>query len=36
MGFTLREVLLDRRVTEVIVAEIEPAIVAWHYEGLID
>lgn len=28
--------LLDRRVTEVIVAEIEPAVVAWHYEGLID
>lgn len=35
LGFTLREVLADRRVTRVLVAEIEPAIVDWHRRELI-
>jgi spermidine synthase len=35
LGFTLREVLSDRRVATVHVAEIEPAVVEWHRQGLI-
>lgn len=36
LGFTLREVLLDRRLDAVVVAEIEPALIGWHHEGLVD
>lgn len=36
LGFTLHEILLHQRVTEVVVAEIEPALVEWHRQGLID
>ncbi|MDR7303040.1 spermidine synthase [Haloactinomyces albus] len=35
LGFTLREVLADRRVTRVLVAEIEPALVDWHRRGFV-
>ncbi|WP_246195508.1 hypothetical protein [Halopolyspora algeriensis] len=35
LGFTLQEVLADRRVSRVRVAEIESAIVDWHRRGLI-
>lgn len=35
LGFTLREVLADPGVRHVVVAEIEPDLVAWHRAGLI-
>lgn len=35
LGFTLQEVLANHRVTRAHVVEIEPAVVAWHREGLI-
>lgn len=35
LGFTLREILADLRVTRVRVAEIEPAIVEWSRRGLV-
>ncbi|QUH03182.1 hypothetical protein HUO13_22250 [Saccharopolyspora erythraea] len=35
LGFTLQEVLADRRVTAAHVVEIEPAVVRWHQEGLV-
>lgn len=35
LGFTLAEVLTDERVERVIVAEIEPGLVAWHEQGLV-
>lgn len=35
LGFTLREVLADERVRRVVVAEIEPDLVAWHRAGLV-
>jgi spermidine synthase len=35
LGFTLREVLADDRVVEAHVVEIEPALVAWHRDGLV-
>lgn len=35
LGFTLAAVLDDERVDRVIVAEIEPSLVAWHQQGLI-
>ncbi len=36
LGFTMAEVLGDRRVERVVVVEIEPDLVAWHAEGLIE
>ena len=36
LGFTLQEVLGDRRVGSVVVAEIEPDLVAWHRDGLVE
>lgn len=35
LGYTLREVLADSRVREAVVAEIEPALVEWHRQGLV-
>jgi spermidine synthase len=35
LGFTLAEVLTDRRVASVLVVEIEPGLVAWHRAGLV-
>jgi spermidine synthase len=35
LGFTLAAVLADARVGRVIVAEIEPDLVAWHRSGLV-
>ncbi|GAA2795448.1 spermidine synthase [Saccharopolyspora taberi] len=35
LGFTLREVVADRRVSSVEVVEIEPSIVEWHRAGLV-
>ncbi len=35
LGFTLAEVLADDRVRRVVVAEIEPALVAWLREGTV-
>ena len=35
LGFTLAEVLADSRVANVLVAEIEPELVAWHRRGLV-
>jgi fumarate hydratase class II len=35
LGFTLDEVLRDPTVAEVIVAEIEPSLVAWHHAELV-
>lgn len=35
LGYTLREVLADPRVREAVVAEIEPALVEWHRQGLV-
>lgn len=35
LGFTLAEALRDERVIDVIVAEIEPALVEWHRRGLV-
>ncbi|MDA3630186.1 hypothetical protein OU415_32490 [Saccharopolyspora sp. WRP15-2] len=35
LGFTLREVLADRRVREAHVVEIEPDLVTWHRDGLV-
>ncbi len=35
LGFTLGQVLADERVERVIVVEIEPSLVRWHYEGLV-
>ena len=35
LGFTLREVVADRRVASVHVVEIEPAVVEWHRAGMI-
>lgn len=35
LGFTLAELQCDERVGDIVVAEIEPAVVAWHREGLI-
>ncbi len=35
LGFTLSEVLRDKRVARVIVAEIEPDLVSWHHQGLV-
>ncbi|RRO18190.1 hypothetical protein EIL87_08070 [Saccharopolyspora rhizosphaerae] len=35
LGFTLREVLADERVTEAHVVEIEPELVGWHRAGLV-
>ncbi len=35
LGFTLHEVLADRRVGRVVVAEVEPAVVDWHRRGLV-
>lgn len=35
LGYTLGRVLDDERVTSVIVAEIEPGLVAWHRQGLV-
>ncbi|MBE9373410.1 hypothetical protein IQ251_03010 [Saccharopolyspora sp. HNM0983] len=35
LGFTLHEVLADPRVGEAVVAEIEPALVDWHRQGLL-
>jgi spermidine synthase len=34
VGFSLREALADQRVGHVVVAEVEPAIVAWHRSHL--
>lgn len=36
LGFTLSEVLTDRRVRRVVVAEIESAVVRWHRDGTLD
>lgn len=35
LGFTLSAVLEDERVASVVIAEIEPALVAWHRRGLV-
>lgn len=35
LGFTLAAVLADPRVRRVVVAEIEPQLVAWHRAGLV-
>ncbi|MGI8434182.1 MAG: hypothetical protein ACR2LE_05520 [Nocardioidaceae bacterium] len=35
LGFTLEQVLSDRSVAAVTVAEIEPALVGWHRAGLV-
>jgi spermidine synthase len=35
LGFTTAELLTDSRVREVLVAEIEPAVVAWMGDGLV-
>lgn len=35
LGFTLEQVLSDRSVAAVTVAEIEPALVGWHRSGLV-
>jgi spermidine synthase len=35
IGFTLRELLADRRVEQVVVAEVEPAVVDWMRCGLL-
>ncbi|MBA3309756.1 MAG: hypothetical protein H0U28_06805 [Nocardioidaceae bacterium] len=35
LGFTLAEVLHDDRVADVLVAELEPALVEWHRRGLV-
>lgn len=35
LGFTLREVLADQRVTRACVAEIEPAVLDWYRRGLV-
>lgn len=35
LGYTLAAVLEDERVASVVVAEIEPALVAWHRRGLV-
>jgi spermidine synthase len=34
VGFSLREALADTRVERIVVAEIEPAVVAWHASHL--
>ncbi|MBA2444635.1 MAG: hypothetical protein H0V49_04815, partial [Nocardioidaceae bacterium] len=36
LGFTSHELLLDSRVDCIVVAEIEPDLVQWHRQGLID
>lgn len=35
LGFTLAAVLNDDRVDRVVVAEIEPSLVAWHKQGIV-
>jgi spermidine synthase len=35
LGYTVRALLLDQRVREVVVAEIEPAVVEWMRDGLV-
>ncbi|MDA3650160.1 hypothetical protein LZ318_40230 [Saccharopolyspora indica] len=35
LGFTLREVLVDPRVREAHVVEIEPDLLTWHRDGLV-
>lgn len=35
LGFTLAEVLSDKRVGTVLVVEVEPALVEWHRAGLV-
>lgn len=35
LGYTLRELLADRRVSSVEVVELEPALVAWLRDGLV-
>ena len=35
LGFTVAELLAEPRVAHIVVAEIEPALVGWHEDGLV-